>query len=80
LTFYQIDEISHSKSCVRFVRRSNQKDYIYITPDYANGYNCYSYDGRQEGKQLVTMQGDCVKESAMPHELIHAIGFGHENQ
>ncbi|RWR99153.1 Zinc metalloproteinase nas-13-like protein, partial [Leptotrombidium deliense] len=47
-------------SCVRFVPKTDaDRDYIYITPDYANGYNCYSYVGRQGGKQLVKMQADC---------------------
>ncbi|RWS21239.1 Astacin-like protease, partial [Leptotrombidium deliense] len=26
------------------------------------------------------MQKDCVRDSAMKHELCHANGFGHENQ
>ncbi|RWS19140.1 astacin-like protein, partial [Leptotrombidium deliense] len=67
-------------TCIKFKLREKEDDFIFVTPDYANGYNCFSYVGRQGGNQMVKMQGDCVKEEKMTHELIHAIGFGHENQ
>ncbi|RWS18307.1 hypothetical protein B4U80_10079, partial [Leptotrombidium deliense] len=75
-----ISNIETATNCVKFVPRTIEQDYIYITPDYERGYACYSNVGRMGGQQLVKMQGDCVRESAMTHELLHAVGFGHENQ
>ncbi|KAL2093943.1 hypothetical protein ACEWY4_011255 [Coilia grayii] len=64
-----------SSTCIRFVRRSNQRDYIYIQS--LNG--CYSYVGRLGNGQTVSLsrQG-CVYHNTVQHELLHALGFNHE--
>ncbi|KAL1251482.1 hypothetical protein QQF64_019278 [Cirrhinus molitorella] len=65
----------HSKTCIRFVARSTQADYISIE----NKDGCYSSLGRTGGKQVVSFnrQG-CVYHGIVQHELNHALGFYHE--
>ncbi|XP_074533759.1 high choriolytic enzyme 1-like [Halichoeres trimaculatus] len=62
-------------SCIRFVRRSSQRDYLNIQSD--NG--CYSYVGRRGYSQTLSLdrQG-CLYHSTVQHELLHALGFNHE--
>uniref|UniRef100_A0A8C1QI94 Metalloendopeptidase n=1 Tax=Cyprinus carpio TaxID=7962 RepID=A0A8C1QI94_CYPCA len=66
----------HNKTCIRFVPRLNQTDYISIE----NKDGCYSYLGRIGGKQVVSFnrQG-CVYHGIIQHELNHALGFYHEH-
>uniref|UniRef100_A0A671NAZ9 Metalloendopeptidase n=1 Tax=Sinocyclocheilus anshuiensis TaxID=1608454 RepID=A0A671NAZ9_9TELE len=75
--FYQYNAMStfHSKTCIRFVARSTQSDYISIE----NKDGCYSSLGRTGGKQVVSLnrQG-CVYHGIVQHELNHALGFYHE--
>lgn len=51
-----------------------------ITPccSFLHG-SCYSYVGRQGGGQTVSLsrQG-CLYHSTVQHELLHALGFNHE--
>nr|BBB36253.1 high choriolytic enzyme 1 [Maylandia zebra] len=65
----------HSQTCVRFVDRKNQNDYISI--ESQNG--CFSPLGRQGGKQVLSLnrQG-CVYFGVVQHEVNHALGFQHE--
>uniref|UniRef100_A0A4W6FIS5 Metalloendopeptidase n=1 Tax=Lates calcarifer TaxID=8187 RepID=A0A4W6FIS5_LATCA len=65
----------HSVSCIRFVQRSNQRDYLSIQSN--NG--CYSYVGRRGYAQTLSLdrQG-CLYHSTVQHELLHALGFNHE--
>merc|ERR1712168_576169 len=62
-------------SCIRFVKRTNQRDYLHIQS--LNG--CYSYVGRTGNAQTVSLsrQG-CVYHNTVQHELLHALGFNHE--
>ncbi|XP_054476470.1 high choriolytic enzyme 1-like [Anoplopoma fimbria] len=65
----------HDVTCIRFVQRTNQRDYLSIQSD--NG--CYSYVGRRGYSQTVSLdrQG-CLYHSTVQHELLHALGFNHE--
>uniref|UniRef100_A0A3Q0SY16 Metalloendopeptidase n=1 Tax=Amphilophus citrinellus TaxID=61819 RepID=A0A3Q0SY16_AMPCI len=62
-------------SCIRFVQRTNQRDYLSIQS--VNG--CYSYVGRRGNAQTVSLdrQG-CLYHNTVQHELLHALGFNHE--
>ncbi|KAM9352314.1 uncharacterized protein ABDE67_007168 [Symphorus nematophorus] len=62
-------------SCIRFVQRTNQRDYLSIQSH--NG--CYSYVGRRGYSQTLSLdrQG-CLYHSTVQHELLHALGFNHE--
>ncbi|XP_043078238.1 hatching enzyme 1.2-like [Puntigrus tetrazona] len=66
----------HNKTCIRFVARSTETDYISIE----NKAGCYSSLGRTGGKQVVSLyrQG-CVYHGIVQHELNHALGFYHEH-
>ena len=71
-----------SKTCIRFVaRENNDLDYLELTPDDGTNNYCYSYIGRQGGRQFVKMYAPaCMAVGQYIHELGHAIGFGHEHQ
>uniref|UniRef100_A0A671SLP4 Metalloendopeptidase n=1 Tax=Sinocyclocheilus anshuiensis TaxID=1608454 RepID=A0A671SLP4_9TELE len=65
----------HSKTCIRFVARSTQSDYISIE----NKDGCFSSLGRTGGKQVVSLnRNGCVYHGIVQHELNHALGFNHE--
>ncbi|KAF5897880.1 high choriolytic enzyme 1-like, partial [Clarias magur] len=67
---------SFAKStCIRFIRRTNEEDYIHIMSDRG----CYSYIGRIGGRQVLSLERNgCVYFEIVQHELLHALGFQHE--
>lgn len=70
-----------TKTCVRFVpRQPSDASYVEITPNDGTSSYCYSYVGRQGGKQIMKMFGECMRNGAMIHELGHVVGFNHEHQ
>ncbi|XP_035227709.1 astacin-like metalloprotease toxin 5 [Stegodyphus dumicola] len=63
------------RSCIRFKQRTNEKDYIRIVQ--ANG--CWSFWGRLGiGEQKVSLGRGCEYLGTVVHELLHALGFIHE--
>ncbi|GIY50828.1 zinc metalloproteinase nas-8 [Caerostris darwini] len=64
----------HKTSCIRFVPRTTETDYIEISP---NG-GCSSHIGRVGGAQSVTLGRGCYTVGIMVHELMHTLGFVHE--
>ncbi|KAL7834108.1 hypothetical protein AOLI_G00290680 [Acnodon oligacanthus] len=66
----------HSKTCIRFVSRTVETDYLSI--ESRDG--CYSPVGRQGGLQVVSLsRNGCVFHGIAQHELNHALGFYHEH-
>ncbi|CAH4028096.1 low choriolytic enzyme-like isoform X1 [Pieris brassicae] len=67
----------HRLTCLRFVPYSGQSDYIIIK---SSKTGCWSSVGRLGGRQEVNLQAPgCVsKKGTVLHELLHAIGFMHE--
>ena len=65
----------HGRTCIRFVPRQNQYDYISIE----NKGGCFSSLGRTGGRQVLSLnrQG-CVYHGIIQHEINHALGFQHE--
>ncbi|TNN00247.1 high choriolytic enzyme 1-like [Takifugu flavidus] len=65
----------HDVSCIRFTPWRNQRDFLSIVSDSG----CYSYVGRQGYSQTLSLdrQG-CLYHSTVQHELLHALGFHHE--
>jgi len=67
----------HKNTCIRFLKRQSQFDYISIE-NGASG--CWSSVGKVGGKQVVNLQSPgCVRKVGTPiHELMHAIGIIHQ--
>ncbi|XP_069034065.1 high choriolytic enzyme 2-like [Embiotoca jacksoni] len=64
-----------ASTCIRFIPRKRQKDFLNIYSD--NG--CYSFLGRQRGSQTLSLQRrGCTVFRIVQHELLHALGFHHE--
>ncbi|KAI9517967.1 hypothetical protein NQZ68_001137 [Dissostichus eleginoides] len=65
----------HRKTCLRFVPRRNQYDYISIE----NKGGCYSSLGKTGGRQVLSLnRRGCVYHGTIQHEINHALGFQHE--
>ncbi|CAG7815354.1 unnamed protein product [Allacma fusca] len=69
-------EISEKTQCIRFKPRVNEKNYIRIE----DGLGCTSNVGMiNEGGQILTLnRPGCVNHGNAMHELVHALGFFHE--
>ncbi|XP_057380411.1 zinc metalloproteinase nas-4-like [Daphnia carinata] len=65
----------HNKTCIRFVPRTIQPDYIVFK---TTGSGCNSNVGRTGGAQTVSLDQGCVHVGLIIHELMHAAGFYHE--
>lgn len=64
-----------ANTCVRWVARSNQRDYVSMF----NGGGCYSMIGRQGGRQKLSLGAGCLYDSGTTvHEMLHAMGWYHE--
>ncbi|XP_029904538.1 high choriolytic enzyme 1-like [Myripristis murdjan] len=65
----------HSGTCLRFVPRQKEQDYISIQ----NRDGCFSSLGREGGAQVLSLnrQG-CLYHGIIQHEINHALGFQHE--
>uniref|UniRef100_A0AC35U4N0 Metalloendopeptidase n=1 Tax=Rhabditophanes sp. KR3021 TaxID=114890 RepID=A0AC35U4N0_9BILA len=62
-------------TCVRFIERTNEKDYLNIV----KGFGCYSQVGRTGGKQELSLGRGCLFHEIIIHELMHSVGFWHEH-
>nr|XP_058972703.1 MAM and LDL-receptor class A domain-containing protein 1-like [Pocillopora verrucosa] len=65
----------HSQTCLKFVSRTTQKNYIRFTV----GDGCSSSIGRTaRGEQKINLHRGCWFKGVVIHEIAHAIGFFHE--
>ncbi|XP_023232099.1 zinc metalloproteinase nas-6-like [Centruroides sculpturatus] len=62
-------------TCLRFVRRRRENNYIYIQ----EGKGCNSYVGKEGGRQILNLGSGCWNIGIILHELCHAIGLYHEH-
>ncbi|XP_011346875.1 zinc metalloproteinase nas-4 [Ooceraea biroi] len=75
---YEAMDDYHKYTCIRFKPYTGQEnDYIRIT---AGNTGCWSSVGRIGGRQDVNLQvpGCVTKKGTVVHELMHAVGFLHE--
>ncbi|KAM7014901.1 high choriolytic enzyme 1-like [Tautogolabrus adspersus] len=64
-----------SCTCIRFTPLDQQRDFV----DIKSLTGCFSYVGRRGGNQTLSlMRRGCVYTSTIHHELLHALGFDHE--
>ncbi|KAE8747151.1 hypothetical protein FOCC_FOCC006149 [Frankliniella occidentalis] len=72
----------HKKTCIRMREKNyHDKDYVFITGKGAHG--CSSHVGRQGGRQPLYLKPNelgkgCFKRGTIIHELLHALGFYHQ--
>lgn len=73
----QAMEQYHAQTCIRFVERFNEPDFISIENSPSG---CWSTVGRMGGMQKVNFQTPaCMsKFGTVLHELMHCLGFLHE--
>lgn len=69
-----MDEIEE-KTCIRFVDREDERNYIDVRRAVIG---CSSYVGMVGGAQHLNLSTGCFSKFTVTHELIHAIGFDHE--
>ena len=71
-----LDAVAHwnTHSSIRFVKYTNQKDYVSIVRD---NRGCASLVGRQGGRQIL-MLGDFCTVGNLIHEFGHTVGLWHE--
>ncbi|XP_062845368.1 high choriolytic enzyme 1-like [Trichomycterus rosablanca] len=63
-------------TCIQFVPRSREPDFIYIQ----SLTGCYSRVGRTGGMQTLSLaRHGCIYHHVIQHELLHALGFVHEH-
>jgi astacin len=61
-------------TCIVFRPRTTETDYVHIM----KGNGCSSHVGRTGGGQPVILGNGCVFPGIAMHELMHAVGFWHE--
>jgi len=81
---YSSIDMIQSRTCIRFRERTWENDWVFIQRG-GSGSGCWSYVGKQGGRQILNLQvpdfpgaGHCIWTGTAAHELIHAIGYFHE--
>ncbi|XP_078000505.1 uncharacterized protein LOC144453102 [Glandiceps talaboti] len=63
------------KTCLTFIERTDQTSYVNISKDGG----CRSFIGRNPyGPQLLSLESGCYTIGVTMHELLHSVGFLHE--
>lgn len=62
-------------SCVKFVERTTEEDYVRII---SSPSGCYSIIGRDGGRQDLSLGDGCHTKGIALHETLHTLGFYHE--
>ncbi|XP_068566840.1 high choriolytic enzyme 1-like [Cebidichthys violaceus] len=64
-----------ASTCIRFTPLNRQRDFV----DIQSRSGCFSFIGRRGRGQVVSlMRRGCVFRQIIQHELLHALGFNHE--
>ncbi|MEQ2245220.1 hypothetical protein ILYODFUR_025325 [Ilyodon furcidens] len=68
-------ESFHASTCIRFRPHRRERDFVNIQSQTG----CWSFVGRRGGSQVVSLsRRGCVFHQIVQHELLHALGFNHE--
>ncbi|XP_047220109.1 high choriolytic enzyme 1-like [Girardinichthys multiradiatus] len=68
-------ESFHASTCIRFRPHQRERDFV----DIQSQTGCWSFVGRRGGDQVVSLsRSGCVFHQIVQHELLHALGFNHE--
>lgn len=68
-------ESFHASTCIRFRPQRRERDFV----DIQSRGGCWSFVGRRGGGQVVSLsRRGCVFHQVVQHELLHALGFNHE--
>ena len=65
-------------SCVRFVGRTDEEDYVDIIPGSGGCYAIIPYWSGRGRLEVGLEQTGCVTMKIVVHELLHALGIKHE--
>jgi choriolysin H len=68
----------HDNSCVRFVARDGDADYLEIIPGDGGCYAIIPYRPGGGKHTVGLQQSGCVTLKIVVHELLHALGIKHE--
>eukprot|EP00066_Takifugu_rubripes_P019607 XP_011608873.1 PREDICTED: high choriolytic enzyme 1-like [Takifugu rubripes] len=64
-----------SGTCIKFIPRTHEPNFLDIQPRYG----CWSFLGQTGGSQILSLQTPgCMWSGVAAHELMHALGFVHE--
>ncbi|KAM6950388.1 low choriolytic enzyme-like [Lycodopsis pacificus] len=64
-----------ASTCIRFTPLNGQRDFV----DIQSRSGCFSFIGRRGRGQVVSLsRRGCVFRQIIQHELLHALGFNHE--
>lgn len=74
-------ELFHTETCVRFIERTNETDYVIFHNAEGILGSCNSNLGHRGGAQIVCLHHpECTrKEGTIQHEMMHILGFAHEH-
>lgn len=69
-------KLIENSTCIKFVNRTNEKDFVTITGD---SYHCGTKIGRRGGEQTLSILNNdyCFRPVSIIHELLHILGFHH---
>ncbi|GIX76748.1 zinc metalloproteinase nas-15, partial [Caerostris darwini] len=63
------------QTCIKWVERTDESDFVEIYSDMG----CFSELGRLGGVQSLSLESPtCMKKGVIMHEMMHALGFMHE--
>lgn len=66
----------NSSTCVKFIPRTVEPNYVFVR---FNSLECRSKVGFANiGRQIVTLNRHCMNRNGILHELLHVLGFFHE--
>ncbi|XP_031560437.1 zinc metalloproteinase nas-15-like [Actinia tenebrosa] len=73
-TFHAAVKEYEKHTCIKIVPRTSERDYLYIVSEGG----CWSSIGRSGYRQKLSIGRNCERKGIVMHELMHTLGFFHE--